>query len=169
MDAARRAWDGTPGVTFENGDVFNLRFADACFDIVMCNNVLLHLPSIARPLTELIRVAKRAVVVRMLVGERSFRVQEVYTKLSLHGSAIEPADEFDEDGEPRSFAYLNIYGRLYLEALFQRIAADANVEFIEDTFFDPSAIEHSGTGEWDNRNPTSMLGGKQILGDIIAP
>ena len=169
LAAARRAWEGQANVSFVKGDVFGLQFDENTYDVVMCNNVLYHLPSVAKPLAELIRVARRTVIVHMLVGERSYRVQEVFSKAWKPESAIEAGDEFDEAGEPRSFAYLNIYGKPYLDALFSRIAPGCGVEFIEDTFFEPKAIEWSAGGEWGNPNPTRMLAGKQLMGPVISP
>lgn len=75
---ARKAWAKDRLARFAVEDAYDLSFADESFDLVISCNLLLHLPSIRRPLAELIRVARRAVVVRTLVGERSFRIQEVH-------------------------------------------------------------------------------------------
>lgn len=169
LEAARRVWDSTPGVSFDLGDIYNLPFADGQFDVVMCNNVLYHLPSIVRPVAELLRVARRLVLVRTLIGVRSFRVQEVYSSAFFPGSDVEPAEEFTDEGDPRSFAYLNIYSKHYFTSVVRRADPNAEVEYIEDTFFDPKAIEQSASGEWKNPNPTRVIDGRQVIGYIIMP
>ena len=111
VELARQAFASSPNAVFKTGDIYALPFADASYDLVMSNNLLLHLPSIQKPLQELCRVARRHVLVRTLVGERSFRIQEV------RGSG----DEFDENGEPHDFAYFNIYSKGYIEFLLGSI------------------------------------------------
>ena len=169
LDVAQRAWEGTSNVRFLKGDIYDLPFGDGEFDIVTCNNLLYHLPSIVIPISELVRVARRVVVARTLVGDRSFRIQEILSAATMNGSTIDPKDEFTDDGEPRSFAYLNIYGRAYLGGVLERIAPGCGTEYIEDVFFDPVAIERSASGEWNNPNPTRILGGKQVIGYIVMP
>lgn len=169
LEVARRAWQDAPDVTFLQGDVFVLPFEDGQFDVVMANNVLYHLPSIVRPVAELLRVARRLVLARTLIGVRSFRVQEVFSSAFFPGSDVDPADEFTDEGEPRSFAYLNIYSRAYFGAVVRRADPTAAVEYVEDTFYDAGAIERSAGGEWQNPNPTRILGGRQVIGDIVMP
>lgn len=47
---------------FEVGDIFDLRFADNSFDVVVCSEVLEHLTDPAAAVRELLRVARKAVV-----------------------------------------------------------------------------------------------------------
>lgn len=47
---------------FEVGDIFDLRFADNSIDVVICSEVLEHLEDPGSALTELMRVARVAVV-----------------------------------------------------------------------------------------------------------
>lgn len=48
--------------SFNVGDLFDLPFADASFDVVVCSEVLEHLDEPARAFAELKRVARRRVV-----------------------------------------------------------------------------------------------------------
>ena len=75
----------------------------------MCNNVLLHLPSIVKPIAELSRVARRFILIRTLIGDESFRIQEVFSKETWPFSTVPTDQEFDDSGEPTSFGYENIY------------------------------------------------------------
>lgn len=168
IDTARRAWKGDPGAKFLVGDIFDLPFDDGDFDLVLCNNVLYHLPRLVRPMEELLRVTRRLLQARTLVGTRSYRIQEVFSS-AFYATDVAPEEEFEDDGEPRSFSYLNIHSRRYFEGVVRRFQPDARVEYIEDTFFDPRAIERSARREWKNPNPTYMLGGKQVSGYIVLP
>ena len=49
---------------FRVGDIFKLPTKDQEADIVMCNNVLLHLPSVEKPIKELYRSAKKYLIIR---------------------------------------------------------------------------------------------------------
>ncbi|MEA2604228.1 MAG: hypothetical protein QOF89_5220 [Acidobacteriota bacterium] len=51
-----------PAARFLAGDGYGLRFADGAFDVVLCFEVLGHLPEIGTLLRELVRVSRRTVV-----------------------------------------------------------------------------------------------------------
>jgi SAM-dependent methyltransferase len=169
LAVGQKVWAGTNDVAFQPGDIYEMPFRDAEFDIVLCNDVLYHLPSIVRPVSELLRVARKFVQVRTLIGTRSFRIQEVYSSRFFPGAQdIDPSEEFADNGEPRSFAYLNIHSKDYFTSVIRRSCPGAGLEYIKDIFFDPKAIERSST-EWDNPNPTSILDGQQVIGYVIMP
>src|SRR5438876_5752222 len=68
LEIAEQAWAGSKDVAFQLGDIYALPFKDDEFDIVVCNDVLYHLPSIVKPVSELLRVARRFVQLRTLIG-----------------------------------------------------------------------------------------------------
>ena len=72
LDNARKAWADEPIAEFRQGSIFDLPVKDREFDIVTSSNLLMHLPSIVKPLGELIRAARKWVLVRTMIGERSF-------------------------------------------------------------------------------------------------
>ncbi|NQW22649.1 MAG: class I SAM-dependent methyltransferase [SAR202 cluster bacterium] len=159
IELARQAFASFSDADFEIGDINALPFADASYDLVMSNNVLLHLPSIQKPLQELCRVARRYVLVRTLVGERSFRIQDV------HGSG----DEFDETGEPIEFHYYNIYSKPYIEYLLANIPFVKSWQIVPDQAFDETRIAEAATEQSDAPDVTTMLGGWQLNGYILQP
>lgn len=57
-EAQRRAADSGLPVEFCSGDAMQLDFADASFDCVRCENVLIHLGNAHKALNEMIRVAR---------------------------------------------------------------------------------------------------------------
>nr|WP_235592606.1 class I SAM-dependent methyltransferase [Leptospira interrogans] len=84
--------------------VSNIKFEDATFDIVMCNNVLLHLPpNLKKPLSELICVSKKLTIVRTLFGKGNYIVKDVNYE-----------QEFNEDLESQKYLYYNIYTTEYV-------------------------------------------------------
>lgn len=155
---ARKAFSENDKIKFLKGDISNLPFKEKSFDIVMSNNVFLHLPSIKTPLEGLCRVAREHVVIRTLIGDRSFRIQELRTI----------GDEFDEDGLPKNFNYFNIYSRSYLEHLLSHIPAVKRWEIETDNDFDAERIS-SDAAQVKSDNTTKMLGNYQINGYILEP
>lgn len=165
---AKEAWKDQPNTRFQEGNIYELPFEDGTFDVVMCNNVLLHLPSLVKPLHELLRVAKRFVMVRTLIGDRSFKVQEVYSDATWPFSDVPVAQEFDDDGEPTSFGYENIYSEPYFRSVISRVKPNAEVKIFLDTNFDAEAINRSADTE-GLPNATRVINGMQTLGYVITP
>ena len=143
IDLAKKAH---PGIPFKVGDIFDIEYEDASFDIVMCNNVLLHLPlGLSEPLSELIRVSRKHVVIRTLVGEGNYEIKEF------------------ADSELKTFNYFNVYSPEYLLKTIRSVHADAKFEIIRDNDF----------GDFDNQrvvqsvSATKTLVGAQIAGPIL--
>ena len=134
IELARETFADDRNTSFHQADIFALPFVDESFDVVNCSNVLLHLPQIEKPLTELCRVAKKHVLVRTLVGNRSFIVKEVKPIQDGHEA------EFDADCEPVAYSYFNIYSRKYVETIFRRIPGIKSVSIREDWDFDQEQI-----------------------------
>ena len=161
LDFAIRAFANDKNANFKLSDIYHLDFNDDSFDIVMCNNLLLHLPSIKQPLFELIRVAKRKVLIRSLFGDRSFRVQEVRRQ--------DNREEFDQNGEPLSFGFYNIYGRSYIEDLLSSNGAVKSWELTFDDRFSEQNILSSVKEHVSSFNATTIIGGYQVNGYILLP
>ncbi|NOR57099.1 MAG: methyltransferase domain-containing protein, partial [Sulfurimonas sp.] len=58
IELAKKAYNGKSTEyrdvpSFNQEDIFNLSESDGYADVVMCNNVLLHLPKIEKPISEL--------------------------------------------------------------------------------------------------------------------
>ncbi|ALE38961.1 class I SAM-dependent methyltransferase [Leptospira interrogans] len=136
---------------FYQGEVSDIKFEDATFDIVMCNNVLLHLPpNLKKPLSELIRVSKKLTIVRTLFGKGNYIVKDVNYE-----------EEFNEDLESQKYLYYNIYTTEYVTKLLSKIP---NISF--------KIIEDNNFIEFDNRTEcgelaTRTVGNLQISGNIV--
>lgn len=64
-----RARKNNPYDIFDIGDVRDLKFKDECFDVVMCPNVLMHLPDLT-PMAELFRVSRRYVLISIYGADK---------------------------------------------------------------------------------------------------
>jgi len=146
-------------VDFKQGDIFHLPLEDGIGDIVMCNNVLLHLPSIKSPIEELIRISKKYIVIRMLLGKNTFRIKQCY----------EP-EVYDDNGEPENFNFHNIYSERYVTQLLKLNDSVANFEFIYDTDFDEKSI-NAAVSDYKEEPPnaTKVINGLQVNNYIIQP
>lgn len=168
---AQKAWQAKKNVSFQTGDVFALPFKDGEFDIVLSCNLFLHLPSIHIPISEVTRVAKRHVLIRTLVGERSFRIQDIASSWNDVTTATDTSTlaEFDANGEPIRFAYFNIYSRNYVSKLISGLPGVQKFEITPDDQFDPAHITRETTREDASINTTRMIGGWQVNGYILEP
>ena len=155
----RKPFSDDQKAEFVVGDAFDIRYPDNSFDIVVSNNLLLHLPSVKKPIEELCRVAKKTVVFRTLVGKRSFIIKQ-------SGSQ---GDEFNDNGEPLHYNFYNIYSKAYISHILSQVEKVDAFEISEDTQFNPQHIQEAGaeyTGAYDI---TSILGKWQINGYILQP
>jgi ubiquinone/menaquinone biosynthesis C-methylase UbiE len=171
IELAQKAWKQVTAARFLQGDAYALPVDERSFDLVMSANLFLHLPSIAIPLEQLIRAARRKVLIRMMVGDRSFRIQEVYSP-ETHPEWFEgraDQSEFDERGEPVSFHYFNIYSRSYIQKLLAKNPRVGDVRFIPDTFFDAQKITAGQAVYSGAPDATTILGGWQVNGYILQP
>jgi ubiquinone/menaquinone biosynthesis C-methylase UbiE len=161
VELARKAFAADANASFAQGDIFALPYNDGAFDVVMCNNVLLHLPTIAKPLAELVRVARRRVLVRTLVGQKSYVVKDV---------APQPdGDDFDAAGEPRAFHFLNIYSQDYVRKVLQAQPRVRTVAVDLDRNYSAAAVSDTADhleGAWD---ATRVVAGMQAAGAILLP
>ncbi len=143
---------------FMVGDIFNLPIKNIDSEIVICNNVFLHLPSIEKPLTELIRVSKKFIIIRTLVGSNSFRIKQ-----------IEKPENYYENGEPINYHYYNIYSESYIIKLLEKLNI-TSYTFHDDTDYDPSAFGDSTNyiGERPD-DLTTTINGIQLNNYILQP
>jgi ubiquinone/menaquinone biosynthesis C-methylase UbiE len=143
---------------FIQGDIFSIPLNNNEVDVTICNNVLLHLPSIEKPLTELLRITKKTVIIRALIGDHTLRIKQVHK-----------SEEFDDNGEPLHFHFHNIYSKAYIESILVRNGIE-KFHFFEDTDFQTDAFNTNDNyiGERPD-NLTVVLNGMQVNTYIIQP
>jgi ubiquinone/menaquinone biosynthesis C-methylase UbiE len=161
---AQEAWadakhDNLLAATFQQGDIFDIPLSDAYADIVMCNNVLLHLPSIEKPMAELVRVSRKYVVIRALIGESSFRIRQV----------MEP-ELYDQAGEPVNYFFYNIYSQTYIQSVLSKLPGVKSVSFAPDHDYDPANLISSISDYAETpKDITKIMNGLQVNNYIIQP
>lgn len=165
---AEQAWKNEPIAGFRQGSIFELPVSDREFDIVVCSNLIMHLPGIVKPVGELILASRRLVIIRTMIGDRSFHIQEVYSNKWWPYTDVSSGDEFDDNGKPRAYSYENIYSMDYFSGVIHRHAPTARIDYIEDDQFDAENIQRSAETE-GLVNATRMIEGKQVFGYIILP
>lgn len=106
VDLAAKAFKTDANAAFLRGDIEALPVKDQSFDIVLCMNVLLHLPRILPAIRELWRVTGRTLLIRTMVGEKSFRIKQIREWEKEMEGTEDPI--FDADGEPMRFHYFNM-------------------------------------------------------------
>jgi ubiquinone/menaquinone biosynthesis C-methylase UbiE len=156
---AKKAFKGQQRVNFTTGDVYKIDYKSNNFDIAVSNNLLQHLPSIQKPIEELCRVAKRMVILRMLVGERSFIIKEICNR----------GKEFNNSGEPQVFNFFNIYSKDYMHYLLSKIKKVKEFKISEDTQFNPRHIQQSVNENKGAYDVTTVMGKWQVNGYILEP
>ena len=168
LDKAKIAWKNHSNVSFKKGNIYNLPFKNNKFEITLCSNVLLRLPSIEKPLKELIRVTKKTIILRTVVYDVSYRIQLVYNSNWWKETTVEPLEEFDKKGNPNSFSYFNIHSFDYLRALVSKINSKLKIKFIKDDFYSKKNIQTSIKKE---KRPlaTRIIGNEQFSGCLMQP
>jgi ubiquinone/menaquinone biosynthesis C-methylase UbiE len=154
IESAREAFKGRETASFDVADIFALPFDDNSYDIVMCNNVFLHLPSIATPLRELCRVAKRRVLVRSLIGDKSYRIQKA--QRDADGNEV-----FGADDTVAVYSYFNIYSTDYIDSVLSKLPRVTRWNSVVDEDFDSSNI--------NKKNFSHMVGEWQVSGYVLLP
>lgn len=150
-------------VEFRVGDIFNLEFEDSAFDIVICNNMILHLPpNPTKAIAELTRVSGKYVIIRTLFGKRNYIIKELRTADELEGAVSREGDIIDTNGEVMFYNYFNMYTSSYFKDIIQDIDKKLKIRIEKDNNF----------ARFDNRDvgvetATVVVDGKQIAGNLI--
>ena len=167
IDLAKKAFANDAHAEFCVANIEELPFKEKSFDIVLCCNVLLHLPAFVKPMRELWRVTKRKLVVRTQVGDSTFRIQHVPEPAVLEGD-VDPV--FTANGEPRERHFYNIYSERYVRWLCSTFPDIDEVSIHLDRDFDPKAL---GAAQWpEDKKPedlTEVWNGWQVHRYILQP
>ncbi len=168
LNKAKSAWKKDENTQFKIGDIHKIPFKKNNFDFVVCNNVLLHLRSIEKPIKELLRVSNKHVVLRTVVYDVSYKVQLVYNKKWWKGTKVKPNQEFTYKGEPRAFSYFNIHSFDYLSSVIKKYAPKSKIKYVKDNFYSKSVIQGSIKKE-SRPLATRIIGTEQFSGCLMQP
>lgn len=88
-----------PAIDFDTEDIYNLGYGDNSFDIVICTEVLEHLTEPARGLSELLRVAKKTIILSV-PNDPVFRIGNmmVLKNVTRFGNPIDHIQHWTKTG-----------------------------------------------------------------------
>ena len=118
---------------------------------------------------ELLRVAKRAVIVRTLVGYKSYYIKKVFTKKDSAYFNVPEENPFEKNGAPKEFVNYNIYDELYVRALIKKYSRSARVTIEPDKDFNVKGLHKNKKDFHGRAAATEFLGGMQVAGYILLP
>ena len=168
LDKAKEAWKDEKNTSFHLGNIFDLPFDDDNFDYIICNNVVLHLSEIVKPVGELLRVGRKKVIIRHTLYDKSYRIQFVYNDKWWPYTDVKPENEFDSKGEPKAFSYFNIHSFDYFNSVIHKHSPSAKINYIKDDKFNIEKINFSAKNE-NFIEPTRVIDGMQVSGCLIQP
>jgi ubiquinone/menaquinone biosynthesis C-methylase UbiE len=166
INAAKKIWKKSKNSKFKLGWAQKIPFENSNFDVVICSNVLTHIPEIKKPLSEMIRTTKKYLILRTPVHEKSYRIQLVLNSKWFKFTNVKPKDEFDKKGNPRVYEYYDVHSFDYLKATLKKIAPNCKIKFIKDTFFSKKNIENN---KEKKHNKTTVINGQQVSDLLILP
>lgn len=170
IELAQKAFNKDPQAVFRIADIHKLPFPAKEFDIVLCCNVLLHLPFIASPMRELWRVTGKTLLVRTLVGNQTFLIRHVQEPADAAAWKAVRDPVFDAQHEPRRFYHFNIYSKPYIERLCSKYSGLDKLSIAPDLDFSPQALSAK---TWPSGkkppNITNVINGLQVNGYIVQP
>jgi len=150
------------------GDVLNLPFKDNSFDIVICNNLILHLPPPPiKAISELIRVSKNYVVIRTVFGERNYIIKEVkspYNDDQLKTFFKKTKEIINKNGEPFLYNFFNIYTEQYLKDIIRKTNKDIKIKIVKDDKWKIFGNKKEAKGE---TTATRVIDKKQVSGNLL--
>lgn len=149
----------------------NLPFQDEEFDVAISLNVLEHLKEPRKAISELLRCSKQLVIIRTLMSDQTFIVQEA--RNSNHGnlgyehlSLPQPLEELDDEGNPRVTIYQNVYGKEFMKQTLRERFHLENFQIWEDDMFSAEAFKIDN-GLSHLPRVTQVINGKQVRGLFI--
>lgn len=162
IELARKAFANDTMAAFELADAYSLNVKDRTVDVTLCANLLLHLPTASKPLSELVRITRRRLLIRMLVSDASYVVKRV--------TPAEDGRDFDKHDQPCTFHYLNIYSEAYIRNQLTQSGRIHKISFQLDKDYDPSRISDSQSllniSGW---NATGVMQDMQRSGMLLMP
>ena len=163
IQCARKAFPDI-AAQFKVGDIFSIPAGDKEFDIVVNNNVILHLPPPpVKAFAELLRIARKHVVIRTVFGERNYIIKEVrQTEEGCENIDAPEEDIITADAELKYFNFYNIYTERYLTGIIRKLAPEVRIEIIKDNMWQP----------FDNRGlakatGTHIVDNMQVSGNLL--
>ena len=164
---AKKIWKKNLNVKFFKGSVYNLKkFKNNKYDVVMCNNVILHLDDAKKAITQLCKLKKKYLVIRTLLGPDTMIIKKVYNKSNWAYSNISVDKQLGANNSPIEYMNTNIFQIEYVKSLIKSLRKPKRISFLKDNQFKASNITKSMKKE-GLRDATYILNGRQVFSNII--
>jgi len=155
-----------PQIDFKIGDIFDLPFEDNSFDIVMNNNVIVHLPPPPKKaIEELMRISKKYVVIRTAFGNLNYIVKTVSNSnygVESTGPCESEYDLVTDEANLKHFCYYNMYTEDYFRQVIKSIDSEAEVDIFADDMWEPFDNTENAV-----QSGTKTIGNQQISGNLV--
>lgn len=162
LELAKKAYGSGP--EFIQGDVLNIPQPDEAFDVVMCNNLVMHLPpDLLKAISELIRVSKRVVSIRAMFGDRNYIVKEIMTERDFDLDISKGDEYLDSNLENYQFRFFNMYTETYYTELIRKIDPTLKVTIKKDNDWKP----FNNVTDLGSATGTKTLDNMQVSGNLI--
>lgn len=136
---------------FKVADIFDLNLGK--FDIVLCANVILHLPEFRRPIKNLIKATNQYCFIRTLINDYTSKTKFFKT------------DNIDEHDEPIDYAHQNTWSFKILNDYIQSLG-NYSVELIDDKA-DLSVLKKEQGNIGKLKGETQIVDNLQIAGNTV--
>ena len=164
---AKNIWKKNLNAKFYAGSIYNLsKFKKMKYDLVMCNNVILHLDDAKKAIGQLCKLKKKYLVIRTLLGPDTMIIKKVYNKSNWAYSNIPVYRQLGKNNTPIEYMNSNIFQVEYIKKIILSAKKPKKIEFLRDNQFKASNITKSQRKE-GLRDATYMLDGKQVFSNII--
>jgi len=124
------------------------------FDITYCCNVLLHLPEIKKPITNLIKTSKKFCILRTLVADKTHLSQFLYS------------DKFNKNKKPKNFVYQNTYSYDFIKKIIKS-CGKYRINFLDDKFNSKNINKEFLSFKKKQSAVTRTFENKQIAGSKV--
>lgn len=135
-------------------DIFNISDEIGKFEIVVCCNVILHLPDFRIPIKNLLKVSKKYCFIRTLISDNT----------SFHKFVYE--SEFDENGNPKKYVYQNTYSFELIKSYIDSLG-NYSIKLIEDNFNPKNLDAEFHNVKNESASSTKIINGFQVCGNLI--
>ncbi len=165
INAAKRIWNKENNVDYKLGWAQKIPHKKK-FDVVICSNVLTHIPEISVPLKEMLRVTKKYLILRTPIHDKSYRIQMVLNSKWFKYTNVPPAKEFDKKGNPMAYEYFDVHSRDFMSSVVKKINPKSKIKFIKDNFYNKKLIMSKKEKKLAS---TRVVNGMQVADLLILP
>jgi ubiquinone/menaquinone biosynthesis C-methylase UbiE len=165
IDSAKKIWNKNKETDFKIGWAQKIPYKKK-FDVVICSNVLTHIPEIVTPIKEMLRVTKKYLILRTPIHDKSYRIQMVLNSKWFKYTNVHPSKEFDNKGNPVAYEYFDVHSKEFISSVIKKISPKSKIKFVKDNFFSKKSIMNKKEKKIAS---TTIINGMQVADLLILP